>query len=119
MGCCVSLWSTKCVESKAKTPPPTLQDVPTLHNILTNGAVRLIKRDWLYDHFVDKGIPLVRRQDLPDKAFAPIEDAVAAIDSDRVAVLSHAWLAPNHPDPEGIRRKDITCFNNHTYKYLF
>lgn len=72
--------------------------------------------DWLQKSFVERGNVLVRRQDLPHQAVldaaehkrrrgAELGDLCDIAD---VAVISHSWLAPGHPDPFGKRRADIS-----------
>merc|ERR1712232_884904 len=71
--------------------------------VLTNGAVRLINKDWLIKSYVVGEVPLVRRQDLPDGALMP----GASRDRESHGIVSHGWLAPGHLDPDGIRRADV------------
>jgi hypothetical protein len=91
--------------------------------ISSNWRLRPVGDDWLQKSFVGKGERLVRRQDLPSEAIVPtdaffwkhykgqddayllfgkIENAYCS-----VGVISHAWLDPDHPDPNGKRRADV------------
>jgi len=68
--------------------------------------------EWLGTSFVRDGNPLVRRQELPAEAKVTAEKAVLEVDKvvkweGGVGVISHGWLAPQHPDPQSKRRDDI------------
>ena len=67
---------------------------------------------WLRKSFVEQGVQLVRRQNLPKEALVAAKDAM---DGEEVktctAVISHGWLRPGHPDPGSHRRQDIKCIS--------
>ena len=55
---------------------------------------------WLQKSFVKDGINPARRQELPTEALLPADQAAEQVDKDRtVAIISHGWLHPKHPDP--------------------
>ena len=69
---------------------------------LRGGAIRVIRCSWLLDTF-GGAAKMQRRQELPDEAFVPADEAEAMLKrGDRsVLVLSHCWTTPEHPDPLG------------------
>ena len=63
--------------------------------------------------FVSGGVKLVRRQELPAEATLSAEEAAQQLNPVvPVAVLSHGWLAPGHPDPASKRRDDLGHIHN-------
>ena len=72
-----------------------------LREKLADGTIRLLRSEWLASW---DGAIMLRRQDLPEEAFVPVEEAVAMLErGDRtVLVVSHSWQHPDHPDPLGI-----------------
>jgi len=90
-----------------------------LGDLLRTGAIRLVKLKWLKEHFVDKKEPLIRRQDMPEAAFASKDEALKAIDMVEVGILSHGWLGRDHPDPHGHRRAEIRKMTVFPAKYVF
>jgi hypothetical protein len=85
-----------------------------LEELMSDGSIALVVNyPWLRKSFVEDGHRLVRRQDLPDVALVATEDAAAAVSvMGGAGVISHGWLAPGHPDPEGRRRLDIAEITN-------
>jgi len=80
----------------------------SFQEMLSSGAVQLVHKVWLERSFVQDGTPLVRRQELPAEARVCPADAAESLKGyGTVAVLSHAWLAPGHPDPRGVRREEL------------
>ena len=73
-----------------------------LRECLKDGSIRLLRASWLADSAA--GSVLRRRQELPEEAFFPCEEAAAMLDrGDRsILVVSHAWMTPSHPDPIGV-----------------
>jgi hypothetical protein len=76
--------------------------------------IAVARHAWLQQSFVEKGEKLVRRQELPEEAVLSVAEALAALAAleavDRLyaaGVISHAWLAPGHPDPDSKRRECI------------
>lgn len=95
----------------------------TLQELLSSAHVVLIhhrtgshwtnlRPGWLQMSFVDNGVQLVCRQDLPAEAILSAEKAVHQLDEIGTGVISHGWLAPGHPDPGSHRRKDIGAIDN-------
>lgn len=80
-------------------------------------GARITKSAWLQEYYVIKGHKLIRRQqlelitsiDLP--VILPSTVAPATVAQGNVAVISHGWLCPGHPDPCGQRREDIKCLD--------
>lgn len=77
---------------------------------LVDGTVRLLSADWLREQ--KDGLVLRRRQDLPEEAFVPCEQARNLFDAgDRgVAALSYGWLHPLHSDPHGFNTAIVIDF---------
>lgn len=76
-----------------------------LVEVIVRGDIRLVRSSWFLQQPEDFRMP--RRQTLesdPDALLTP-EDACELIRrGDRsVGVLSHGWLCPGDPDPEGAR----------------
>ena len=63
-------------------------------------------RSWLKTSFLEGGVKLVRRQELPPEASISAEGAVELMKFGN-AVISHGWLAFGHPDPQSKRRSDV------------
>lgn len=101
---------------------PPAKDVDTVEALLESGAVRLVRKAWVMEHYVTKGLLLPRRQDIPEDGFVPTEEALRMVapeaDKERVVVASHGWLAPHHPDPKCVRRQDLK-FILGTHEALF
>merc|ERR1712070_721532 len=75
------------------------------------------KPDWLQISFVNAGIKLVRRQELPAEASVPAEQAAELVHEHyKVSIISHGWLDPGHPDPLCKRRADAEQID---YPYVF
>ena len=83
-----------------------------LRKRLADGSVRLLRGAWLVGDDADAVFPrepstgaavLVRRQELPEDAFVPCDEAAELLDSGEraILVLSYAWMTPKHPDPFG------------------
>ena len=55
---------------------------------------------------------LSRRQDLPEVAFVPCEEARLLLETRerRVAALSYGWLHPLHSDPHGVNTALVIGF---------
>ena len=71
-----------------------------LRAALADGTIRLLRCSWL----AAADLPvLARRQDLPDEAFVPPDEAVAmlAAGNRSILALSYGWQTPSHPDPFG------------------
>ena len=82
-------------------------DMPAL---LADGTIRLIRVSWLLAQ--SPGWVIMRRQDLPEAAFVPIQEAVKMLRERRVGVLSYRWLSAAHPDPEGLHLSAMRTFLN-------
>lgn len=91
-----------------------------LERLFNRGDMVLVKNykhgdeasSWFREHLVKKGSRLVRRQELPAEALltwsfegSPFRRAAAG--KRLVAIISHTWLSKEHPDPEGIRMKEL------------
>lgn len=99
-------------------PPAPLVAECSLAELLEQGHIALVenwvtrwgKKDkpgWLQESFVKNKQHLVRRQDLPPDATLGPAEAVQQMNAHSVAVISHGWLAPRHPDPARKRRGDV------------
>ena len=66
--------------------------------------VRLVDARYLIEQ-ARSGSKLLRRQDMPEHAFVPVDTLRNFSDgtghSLRLLCVSHAWLQPDHPDPRG------------------
>jgi len=104
---------TKAAASTADAS--SIKEPTSFKQLLETGAVQLIWNQWVQKTFVQGGVNLVRRQDLPLEAIASAAEAVKLLEEDPggIAVLSHAWLSPDHPDPFGYRRSDMKAIENH------
>lgn len=118
MGCTASkpMATEKMVDDAFEEVPDHKKELGVL---LRTGAVRLVKLAWLNKNFrVDKKL-LIRRQDMPEAAFAPTHKALEAIDTlGEVGVLSHGWLGRDHPDPVGARRHEIGTINDECHQHI-
>jgi hypothetical protein len=83
-----------------------------LRKRLADGSVRLLRGAWLVSDDADAAlgrepttdaVVLRRRQELPEKAFMPCDDAAELLDGGKraILVLSHVWMTRTHPDPFG------------------
>lgn len=75
---------------------------------LLDGSVRLLRVSWLLDQTSDYVLPC--RQDLPDAAFWPPDDAVRLLRAGRVAALSYRWLDRGAPDPDAFHLRAVRAF---------
>ena len=78
---------------------------------LADGTVRLLSADWLRGQQAD-GFLLSRRQDLPEEAFVPCDEARLLFETRErlVAALSYGWLHPLHSDPHGVNTALVIGF---------
>ena len=82
-----------------------------LEENLADGSIRLVCCSWLQSPEADASLArddngaviMRRRQDLPEEAFVPCDEAVAMLKrGDRsVLALTYGWLTAFHPDPHG------------------
>ena len=71
-----------------------------LEEVLRSGTIVLLSVEWLLRQWREnKKFILLRRQELPDEAIVPSEQAVTLLRNGEVAALSYRWLEPHHPDP--------------------
>lgn len=71
-----------------------------LEEVLRSGTIVLLSVEWLLRKWrEDKKFILPRRQELPDEAIVPSEQAVTLLRNGEVAALSYRWLESHHPDP--------------------
>lgn len=75
-----------------------------LEEVLRSGTIVLLSVEWLLrkwreDDREDDKFILLRRQELPDEAIVPSEQAVTLLRNGEVAALSYRWLESHHPDP--------------------
>ena len=75
---------------------------------LADGTIRLIRVSWLLAQ--GPSYVIVRRQDLPEEAFIPVNAAVELLHKQRVGVLSYRWLSRAHPDPESFHLRAVHAF---------
>ena len=76
-----------------------------LTDLLRNGTIRLLRTRWLL------GVQrLRRRQELPEEAFVPPEEAVRLLLASRVGALSYRWLTASCPDPDGFHLEAVRRF---------
>jgi hypothetical protein len=98
----------------------TLADRP-VSALLRDGTIRLLSCRWLLEeaeealrpHNPDSGLPVLRRkQEMPEEAFLPPEEAARVFDNGKrqVLVLSYGWLLATEPDPRGERLALIRRF---------
>jgi hypothetical protein len=78
---------------------------------LLDGSVRLLRVAWLLDQPADYVLPC--RQDMPDAAFWPPDDAVSLLRAGRVAALSYRWLDRGAPDAAGFHLRAVRAFLSH------
>ena len=89
--------------------------------LLRDGTIRLLSCRWLLEevekalrpHNPDSGLPVLRRkQEMPEEAFLPPEEAARVFDNGKrqVLVLSYGWLLTTEPDPRGERLALIRRF---------
>ena len=64
---------------------------------LRDGTIRLVDIAWLLN--LPPGHGILRRQELSESAFVPVERAVHMLQQGKVAALSYRWLSRGHPDP--------------------
>ena len=84
---------------------------------LRDGTIRLLKCDWLASDASDEylarspdGEPIMRRrQEMPEAAFVPAEEAAIlfARGERKVLVISYGWHTSKHPDPTGIVLREV------------
>ena len=79
-----------------------------LRECLEDGCILLLRVSWLLKQPAD--FTLKRRQELPVEAFLTPLEAVKALGTGRVAVLSYRWLTGAHPDPEGFHVRAVVGF---------
>ena len=92
-----------------------------MRNLLRDGTIRLLSCRWLLEdaegalrpHNPHSGLPVLRRkQEMPEEAFLPPEEAARVFDNGKrqVLVLSYGWLLATEPDPRGERLALIRRF---------
>ena len=96
-----------------------LTDRP-VRDLLRDGTIRLLSCRWLLEdaeaalpRSSASGLPVLRRkQDMPEEAFLPPEEAARVFDKGerQVLVLSYGWLLATEPDPRGERLALIRRF---------
>ena len=80
-------------------------DPEALLESIANGSIALVRGRWVVAHF-EAGGKLMRRQDLPPKAFFTVDELrklVAALGDDwglLFVAVSYRWLTAIHPDPD-------------------
>ena len=96
-----------------------LTDRP-VRDLLRDGTIRLLSCRWLLEdaeaalpRSSASGLPVLRRkQEMPEEAFVPPEEAARVFDNGKrqVLVLSYGWLLATEPDPRGERLALIRRF---------
>lgn len=91
-----------------KAPAPQKMPAATsLLDVIASGAVSLVDMQWLEESFVERGEPLLPRQELPLDALSPPKSAFSACTRVGFSAISHSWLSSKHPDPMGYRRMAV------------
>jgi len=92
-------------------------DVESLREALESGDTQLVRARWLLEQAKLKK-PLPRRQDLPkEAAFAATDELFRGLAvgpagevPPRLLAVSHCWLTPEHPDPQGHHLQNLARF---------
>lgn len=87
----------------------------TIRASVTNGDVALLKGSWLQS-YVETGLPIERRQEMPETAYWDPEAAMNFATTQWeeegtcfIIAVSHCWLTPEHPDPEGANLRIVAA----------
>jgi len=88
-------------------------DGAAIRDLLQDGSVALVKGSWLVQHSQVEGALIPRRQDMPPEAFWDAEELMVANNVRRgyeIVAISHCWMSPEHPDPQGDQLRTLGQF---------
>mmetsp|Transcript_9812 Transcript_9812/g.25777 ORF Transcript_9812/g.25777 Transcript_9812/m.25777 type:complete len:643 (-) Transcript_9812:146-2074(-) len=87
-------------------------ELGSVRAVLESGDAVLVKGSWIAQ-IAKEGGRLPRRQELPPEATWRVEDLMHCNELQRcyqIIAISHCWLTPSHPDPDGTQLQKLGRF---------